>query len=296
MPPLSRNKGSDRAWFRSCNLWSLPIPSQGPVSVQDARPLTTGNQIIECLDVSPDGKWIAVNSNETGNLDIFKMPVGGGEPVPLTTDPAMDGCPRWSPDGTEIAFHSFRTGSRDLFVISADGGPARPLTDDPAHEYHPHWSPDGTRVVFYSNRSGVFEIYVLTRASGEPPVQLTFDGGAYPRWSPDGRLIAYALAAGGVAIIPPEGGKPRPFADFGDWPMWSKDGQTIYFRENPPYERVGIWSVPLSGGDPELLVRFDDPVRRPVRYEWSSDGENFYFTLTEFEADVWVMELGDSAK
>ena len=50
------------------------------------------------------------------------------------------------------------------------------------------------------------------------------------------------------------------------------------------------------GGEPKLLVRFDDPTRPPTRPEWSSDGEDFYFTLTEFEADVWVMELEDSTK
>ena len=78
--------------------------------------------------------------------------------------------------------------------------------------------------------------------------------------------------------------------------MWSKDSRTIYFRGSPRNERAGIWSVSFSGGEPRLLVRFDDPTRVPFRNQWSSDGENFYFTLAEFEADVWVMELEDSRK
>lgn len=49
--------------------------------------------------------------------------------------------------------------------------------------------------------------------------------------------------------------------------------------------------MPLAGGEPTLLVRYDDPNRSPVRHEWSTDGETFYFTLTEYESDVWVMEL-----
>ena len=42
-----------------------------------------------------------------------------------------------------------------------------------------------------------------------------------------------------------------------------------------------------------LAVQADakDPSRVPIRAEWSTDGENFYFTLTEYESDVWVMEL-----
>ena len=169
----------------------------------------------------------------------------------------------------------------------------RQLTNDPAQEFYPNWSPDGTRVVFYSGRSD--NVYVLSKDKGEllgeTPVQLTFDGGYEPRWSPDGRLIAYETAAGGVSVIPSEGGEPRRLTDSGGLPMWSKDSQTVYFTR--PAE---IWSVSLSGGDPKLLVRFDDPTRQSLRPEWSSDGEHFYLLLFELEADVWVMDLEDSTK
>ena len=40
-----------------------------------------------------------------------------------------------------------------------------------------------------------------------------------------------------------------------------------------------------------MLVRFDDPNRVPLGREWSTDSEHFYLTLTEYESDVWVMEL-----
>jgi TolB protein len=232
----------------------------------------------------------------SGNPDLYKMPVEGGEPIQVTTDPAMDFSPRWSPDGKEIAFHSFRAGNRDIFVVSADGGAARQLTNDPAQEFNPHWSPDGKRVAFDSTRNGVRnEIYVISKDggehSGETPVRLTFDGGMAPRWSPDGGHIAYH--GGGVWVIPSKGGEPRRLTDFGSHPIWSKDGQTLYFRQSPPDERAGIWLVSSSGGEARKLVRFDDPARAPYP-NWSTDGENFYFTLTEFEADVWVMELEDS--
>lgn len=46
-----------------------------------------------------------------------------------------------------------------------------------------------------------------------------------------------------------------------------------------------------GGGEPELLVHFEDPERPSIRSEWASDGKRFYFTLTEHEGDVWVMEL-----
>ena len=280
------------------NVWSLPVPEEGPVSVQNARPVTTGNQVVEAVAVSPDGKWLVFDLNHSGNVSLFKMPVEGREPVQVTDGP-MDFYPTWSPDGREIAFHAMRTDNRDIFVVSADGGAVRQLTNDPAQEFYPHWSPDGTRVVYQSYGSGRSGIYVLSKdrgeLSGEMPVQLTFDEGIAARWSPDGRLIAYGSDRG-MSVIASDGGHPRRLTDFGNRPMWSRDSQTIYFRESPPDERVGIWSVSVSGGEPQRLVRFDDPTRQPYFPEWSSDGEDFYFTLTEFEADVWVMEIEDSTK
>jgi Tol biopolymer transport system component len=268
------------------------------VSVKEARQVTTGSQIIVRVDISADGKWLVFDSNQSGNRSLFKMPVGGGEPVQLAAAPIMDCCASWSPDGKELAFHAFRRGNRDIFLVSADGGTVRQLTNHPAQERYPHWSPDGTKIVFQSHGNGANGIYVLSRDKGEPcgeaRLQLTFDGGAYPRWSPDGRFVAYGVAGGGVWLVPAEGGQPRRITDFGDWPMWSQDSQTIYFKENPPFKRAGIWSISLSGGEARLLVRFDDPTRAPARPEWSSNGDAFYFTLTENEADVWVMELEDS--
>ena len=91
-------------------------------------------------------------------------------------------------------------------------------------------------------------------------------------------------------------GEPRALTEFGLFPRWARDGETIFFRAWAPDERAGIWSVPLSGGEPELLVRYDDPARLPLRLEWSADEDGFFFALTEFESDVWVMELESSSE
>jgi len=46
-----------------------------------------------------------------------------------------------------------------------------------------------------------------------------------------------------------------------------------------------------SGGEPTLLVRFDNPNRIALRPEWAAGAGRFFFTLTEHESDIWVMEL-----
>ena len=48
-------------------------------------------------DWSRDGKWIAFESDRTGNTDIWIQPVAGGAAIQITPDEAADFVPRWSP-------------------------------------------------------------------------------------------------------------------------------------------------------------------------------------------------------
>jgi Tol biopolymer transport system component/serine/threonine protein kinase len=286
------------------NIWSIEIPKDDPISDTGVRPVTMGNQAIEGIDVSPDGLWLVFDSNRSGNQDIYKMPIEGGEPQQLTTDPADDFLPTWSPDGKEIVFYSFRTGNRDLFVMSDDGRSIRQLTNHPAQDRYPDWSPDGKEVVFYSDRSGRQELYVIAKDRGEPegeePRQITTAGGRYPRWSPDGRLIAFNTPLQGLSVVSVDGEGARLLAPQGTgtrvFPAWSEDSGTIYYKARGPGNRSSFWSVPAAGGEPKLLVEFDNPSRKPVRHEFTTDGERFFFTLTEYESDVWMMELAAESR
>ena len=53
---------------------------------------------------SPDGRFIAYSSNQSGNFDIWVQALGGGRASRVTTDPSNDWQPDWSPDGNSIAF------------------------------------------------------------------------------------------------------------------------------------------------------------------------------------------------
>jgi TolB protein len=222
-----------------------------------------------------------------------------GEPELLTDDPADDMGPYWSPDGQEIVFYSFRHGTRDVFVMNADGGNEQRVTDDPAQERYPDWSPDGNSIVFQSDKTGSQELWVVSRQDRSSdwgtPRQLTHDGGRAPRWSPDGRWVAYT--ARGVRLMSPEGRNPRVLADMSAQGIqarmsgWSADSRMVYFKANDSEGTASFWSVPVDGGTPRLLVRFDDPDRRSNRGEFATDGERFYFTIGRQESDIWMMEL-----
>jgi serine/threonine protein kinase len=52
---------------------------------------------------SPDGKWVAYGSNETGRFEVYVRPFPGpGRQVPISTNGGNS--PRWRPDGKELYF------------------------------------------------------------------------------------------------------------------------------------------------------------------------------------------------
>ena len=283
------------------NVWSLPMPGDVPVSSDGASPVTRGSQMIEAMDISSDGEWIVFDSDRAGNQDIYKMRLDGGEPIQLTRDPADDFHPKWSPGGEEVVFYSLRSDNRrELYMMSADGGSLHRLTDQGG--VFPDWSPDGQEIAFFSGRPGEEDIYVISREGeieGDVPRRTTTEGGIMPKWSPDGTRIAFSGFSAGlsdefVSVVSLLSGEVERLVDLGNVGAnvaWSEDGRTIYYKVQQPNGSSSISSVPASGGEPQALVHFDDPARPSMRREFAYHGERFYFTLTEYESDIWMMEL-----
>jgi Tol biopolymer transport system component len=290
------------AFTQTSNVWSLPIPTHQPVSSTSAKPVTTGNQIIESFDISPDGKWLAFDSDRNGNQDLYRMPIAGGEAEQLTDDPADDFQPNWSPDGQELGFHTFRSGTRDIYVVPASGGEARPVVATPAQERDAGWSPDGRRMLFSSDRTGRPEIYTIPRDGdgwGEPK-QLTRNGGIFGFWSPDGRNIVFGWTRG-VVILPADGGEGHPLRFTGPLAgkssdnfayTWSPDSRSIFTvvsSDSMPFQTM--WSAPIDGGSPRPLVRFDDPLTTFGRGAFEARDSTIYFELLKSESDIWTAEM-----
>ena len=283
---------------RAIGIWSIPIPTRGPVSAAAARQITAESERIEAVSVTQDGEWLAFDSDRGGNHDIYSMRAATGETRQLTRDPADEFNPAWSPDGSEIAFHSWRSGNRDSYVVSADGTRERLIAGGPSHEYAGRWSPDGKQIVFASDRTGRSELYVVGRDGGTPR-QITSSGASnLAEWSPDGRWLAYS-SRNVLYIVPPAGGPPRELlarADIGaidvSMAAWSPDSRTLYFRMGVPGSRnLDIGAVGVDGSSPRVLVRFDQPEHVTFRAEFAADARNFYFTLGRGDGDLWIMDL-----
>jgi TolB protein len=287
------------------NIWSLPIPQAGVASIEDAMPVTSDNHVIEEHALSPDGRWIAFDSDIRGESDIYRMPVEGGDWQTVVDFNGDAWRPRWSPDGSEIAFYSAGDGTlggTEVFVVAADGSTEpEQLSEGPGRDGQPDWSPDGLSIVYHSEGpSGVppSKIWIVSRerigAPWSEPVQLTEfpcmranwaraspafvcdAGGAFALVSIDGDLLArVALPAGVVS---------------GVQPVLSPDGSRIYFTGTHEDRSRGIWWIPANGGDATKVVATSDPSLFMSGYITVSD-EYLYFTVASYESDIWVVDL-----
>src|SRR3989449_199397 len=283
------------------NVWAIPIPTDGPVSVDRATQVTTGNQTVEGMTPSPDGRWLYFDSDRSGNADIYRMPLGGGGPEQLTTTPADDFSPNVSADGRWVAFHSLRFGTRDIFVMPAGGGEAQRVTDDPGEERVSSWSPDGRSLSYQLSGTGTRDgLYVISkdqRGQWGPPRQV-WNHPSAADWSRDGRTLLSSWSDG-IWLIPAAGGVPRQVYQLPDTlngletadAGWSRDGRSIYFKAANREGRASFWALPATGGRPRRLVRFDDPARPSYRSDWATDGQRFYFTINDRQSDIYVAEL-----
>ncbi|HEY4321344.1 MAG TPA: protein kinase [Gemmatimonadales bacterium] len=292
---LAFSQYSDRS-----SLWSMPLPTRAGMTTTGATRVTNADEYIETFNGSRDGKWLYYDSDLPGDDDIFRAPVGGGEPERLTDNPSDDFAPAPSPDGRSFAFHSWRTGSRDIFVQQLDGSGVTQVTHSPAQEAQPVWSPDG-QALAYSNLSGAGGIWVVARRAdgtwGAPVQRVAF--GSSPAWSPDGRLLAFLAgrAGGSIDVIAPDSGPPHaviditkpgmPFADFAVW----ADSKTVLFLSHDGQGNRTIYSIAAAGGTPVPFVRFDPALHPGSRGGLSVADGRIFINSEDRQSDIWLIEL-----
>jgi Tol biopolymer transport system component len=211
---------------------------------------------------SPDGRWLAFESDSASFRDIYRVQADGTGLLRLTSNREGNFEPAVSPDGRSIAFVSSRDGDSEIYVMPAQGGPAQRLTAFHREDWAPAWSPDGRSIAFLSNREGVDRVYVV-QADGTGLRQLsaatradTALSEAEPAWSPDGRRIAMTVrrrgGGAGIAVVAAAGGGATlvtPEGEAASLPAWSPDGRHLaYTAERDGEADLRIARADGSGG------------------------------------------------
>lgn len=241
LPQMSRDGSrlAFRALIESVNPVAVAFdPVAGRVGA--ARLLQHRSGALVPVDVSPDGKLLALANYSEPQSDIFLMHADGTTLTRLTDDAARDWEPRFTPDGKAMTFWSNPTGNYDGYLIQLDGSGRTRLTATTVGQgvAFPAFAPDGKRLFVGSASPGGQAVistgpWPMKRGSGEVLKGLELPDGvlAPTRWSPDGRwLSGYVLDKGGV---------PRGYAVY-DVAM-SPDGRTLYY--SGAETEANIWLV-----------------------------------------------------
>jgi Tol biopolymer transport system component len=226
----------------------------GRTSQVQERPGPSG--IYRGVEVSPDGKRIAVHRHETDGGDIWIIEPSGSETRLTFSASQHNASPVWSPDGRDIIYSSLRQGKSGLYRKRSDGTNAEELLIESELPKSPlSWSPDGTRIVFsVQDPKTKRDLWVLSLADkkAEPLVNTPFDE-IHAQISPDGKWIAYSSDLVGnrreihVQPFPAGTGHWQISVAGGDWPRWRGDGKELY------YHSIGNIANPETAGGPAFI-------------------------------------------
>ena len=186
--------------------------------------------------ISPDGRFVAFLSNRGGPQDIWVGQVGAGSAVNLTQGKtgSLEGLVRalgFSADGSEIWFHEADTTQPMRIVPLMGGAPRVFLASSPVKmpPWNVAWSPDGSRLVYHTSDGGD-PMFVADRTGGSPRLILRNNSGFHNHY-----------------------------------PVWSRDGQWIYFvRGVPSTSQMDLWRISPNGGEPERLTQHNSEVSSPA--------------------------------
>lgn len=261
---------------------------------------------------SPDGRFVAYSSEQSGNFDIWVRSVGEGNSVQVTSSPAHDWQPNWSPDGLSLIYRSEREGG-GLFVVPALGGSERKLC---SFGYRPRWSPDGSQILFYSSAfPGVVKSksYVISANGGTPREVLNdfvpqFVSPLLVAWHPDSNRLSvwgnHRQLGWSFWTVPLNGGPPLQsqidsavqsqlkevgvrFANF----LWMPSAKGLIFEGESQGVR-NLWKVKV---DPQTLHWIDGLERlttgagKDTDLAVSSDGRKLAFSIRSERSRLWTL-------
>jgi serine/threonine protein kinase len=253
------------------------------------------------VELSPDGKRVAVGRTVNGNRDVWLIDVARGVPTRFTFNAENFG-PVWSPDGSRVVFNSKRKGINKMYWKSSSGSGADELLleSDQANGIV-DWSSDGRFLLFASRdpQTGP-DLWVLPISGDKKPfpfLKTPFDERT-GKFSPDGKWIAYQSNESGrseiyVQPFPGPGGKFQISTNGGAQPRWNKNGKEIFYvsldsKMMAAPVKLSPDGQSLETGTPAVLF----PVRIALgpapptikqQYAVSSDGERFLVNLAADE-------------
>jgi Tol biopolymer transport system component len=280
---------------RRANIHSLPADPDTLQTLVAARPETRGNQIVEVVRVSQDGRWLLYDSNAQGNSDIFRQPIAGGRAERLTDDAREEFAPDLSPDGRIVAYHRWDEARRRVKFRHLDNGAVTEPFPSLGDQGVPRWSPSGQQLAFWEHGTEPGAVTMLrVDAAGSWSKQWRLDSTQLPAWRLDGRVLGLVRADGAVWAISADSGAVQvlhePSADSSGviitFLAWDPQRPLLWMLGHDRRNRNAIWVMPATGGAARRVVDLGEPPGWENGPALATDGARLYFTLEERLSNV----------
>jgi dipeptidyl aminopeptidase/acylaminoacyl peptidase len=98
-------------------------------------------------NISPDGKWLAYVSDESGWANLYLLDLKTGQSKLVSGGGAEHSYPVWSPDSTKLVYSVNRNANLNLMLSTLEGQ-TYPVEEGDFICGCPSWSPDGTRLSY----------------------------------------------------------------------------------------------------------------------------------------------------
>ena len=185
--------------------WTKNFPQGHSEIVIHDRESGTDRQLTHDGKFADDPLWsptghIFYSSNRGGNINLWMIPAGGGEPVQVTRGSGPDSPLGMTVDGKKLIYSEIQDIGQ-VKIASLKDGSIRQLTMDDRGRGPASISPSGNSVAFTAQEvdaiSTAMNIYVMDKDGGN--VRELTDDLSYkfaPQWSPDEKWITYSAAPG----------------------------------------------------------------------------------------------------
>jgi eukaryotic-like serine/threonine-protein kinase len=214
------------------------------------------------VDLSPDGKRLAVHRQDGTGGDIWIFESSRGPMSRLTFDASRDNSsPVWSPDGSYIAFSTVQGGKWRMYQKLANGNSNEELLSEQVINTAPMaWF--GKLIVVRAvnpRTQGDESVFSFHSKQTTPLLNGAFNE-LVAQVSPDGRWIAYAsneTGANEIYVRPfPSGEGQRQLSASGGYaPRWRKDGKELFFLAGNRFKMASV-KINASGS----VFNYEPPV------------------------------------
>ena len=153
---------------------------------------------------SPDGKWLAYESDRNGHSNIYRRHSdGSGAEELLLTDAKVAEPNDWSRDGKFLLYSRGGGIDAEIWALPLEGERKPWLVIPHAAVLNgAQISPNGRWLAYSSNESGVVELYVVPFRGGQGKWQVSPNGGGRPKWSRDGKELYYMDPTYNLLAVP----------------------------------------------------------------------------------------------